>query len=61
MASLYRFNLADVALEEKVHVADQDERWGQGRATVILQDQVVALGFPVDVTVALHFGEGVTG
>lgn len=40
-------------------MADQDEGGSQRWAAVILQDQVVALGFPVDVTVALHFGEGI--
>lgn len=52
-------NFADVPLDEKINVGQDDERRSQRRPGVVLHDQVVALELPVDVAVGLHLREGV--
>ncbi len=52
-------DVADVSLDEKVEVWDDNERWCQTGPWVVLHNQVVTLKLPVGVTALLHFGEGV--
>lgn len=54
-------HLADYPLDKEIDVREDDERRSQGRTGVVLNNQVVALELPVDVTVTLHFREGVAG
>lgn len=46
--------------EEDMQVGDDDEGWGEAGAGVVLHNQVVALEFPVHITVLLDFIECVT-
>ena len=59
MVDLDRRHFADGPLNEEVNVREDDERRSQGRPGVVLNNQVVALELPVDVTVCLHFIKGV--
>lgn len=45
--------------DEKVHVRDDDEGWGQHRPRVKFPDEAVALCLPIEVAVALYFAKGV--
>lgn len=58
MVDLERGHLADVPLDNEIDVREDDERRSQGRTGVVLNNQVVALELPVDVTVSLHYSEG---
>lgn len=49
----------DKAEEELREVADDDEGWSQGWTAMVLHDQVVSLELPENVSVALHYLEGV--
>lgn len=57
--ALDRRNAADVSLDEKVEVWDDDEGRCQAGPGVVLNDQVVPLELPIRVTVLLDFREGV--
>ena len=48
-------HFADVPLDDEVDVREDDERRRQGRSRVVLDNKVVSLELPVDVTVCLHF------
>lgn len=61
MVDLDGWNLADVSLDKKIDVREDNKRRSQGRTGMVLNDQVVALELPVDVAVRLHLREGVTG
>lgn len=54
-------HFADVPLDEKIYVRQDDEGRSQRRPGVVLHDQIVTLELPVDVAVGLHFREGVAG
>lgn len=45
--------------DEEARVGDDDEGRGQRGPRVEFPDEAVALGFPVEVAVVLHFAEGV--
>lgn len=61
MVDLDGGNFADVSLDKKIYVRKDNKRRGQRRTGMVLNDQVVTLKLPVDVTVCLHFREGVAG
>ncbi len=58
---LDRRHSADVPLDKKIDVREDDERRSQGRTGVVLNNKVVALELPVDVAVGLHFRKSVAG
>lgn len=58
VVDLDRGHFADVPLDEKIDVGQNDERGRQRWPGVVLHDQVVALELPVDVAVGLHLREG---
>lgn len=57
--ALDRRDAADVSLDDKVEVWDDNEGWCQAGPRVVLHNQVVTLKLPVGVTALLYFGEGV--
>lgn len=61
MVDLDGGNLADVSLDEKIYVGEDNKRRSQRRTGMVLNNQVVALELPINVTVYLHLREGVTG
>lgn len=61
MVDLDGGNLADDSLDEKIYVGEDNERRSKRRTGMVLNNQVVALELPIDVTVCLHSREGVTG
>lgn len=54
-------NLADVSLDEKIYVGEDNKWRSQRRTGMVLNNQVVALELPINVTVCLHLRKGVTG
>lgn len=61
MVDLDGGNLADVSLDEKIYVGEDNKRRSQRRTRMVLNNQVVALELPINVTVCLYLREGVTG
>lgn len=61
MVDLDGGNLADGSLDEKIYVGEDNKRRSQRRTGMVLNNQVVALELPVNVTVCLHLREGVAG
>ena len=59
MVDLDGGHLADRPLDKQIDVRDDDEGRRQRGTGVVLNNQVVALEFPVDVAVRLHHREGV--
>lgn len=61
MVDFDRGNLADVSLDEKIYVGEDNKRRSQRRTGVVLNNQVVSLELPINVAVCLDLREGVTG
>lgn len=52
-------HLPDVPLDKKVYVREDNERGSQWRSGVVLNNEVITLELPVDITISLHLREGV--